>query len=49
MIEKTRNQVIRTLLDPQLEALEREYSEKADEELEEEYEINFAEEVKIVE
>jgi hypothetical protein len=43
-----RAQIIDTLLQPQIEALEREYFEKADEELEEEYELNFGEEIKIV-
>lgn len=46
--EKTRNEVLNTLLEPQVEALEKEYFEKDDDELEKEYEDNFGEKIKIV-
>ena len=48
MREITRDEAIETLLTPQVESMKKEYAEKAEEELEEEFELNFGEKVKIV-
>jgi len=47
MKEISRNEAIKELLNPQFESLENEYRNKADEEIEEEYELAYKEKIKI--